>query len=408
MFTDIKEPFSQRQRFSCVVCGGLLPPSKLTIQNMPVYLGTVPSLSEFEDKFINMDWTECTECGVLQISCLPSIDYVYPGFHSEAIGQTWERHAAKFLNFILNATPKSKSLSMLEFGGSDGKLSRNLISTTSNIKKVFVVEPNLPNLINNSGISYLNGFIEDHLDIIDQFEIIMSSHVIEHLINPLDTMRQIIAGMKPDSFLIFSVPNQLAFLEAYSASALNFEHTYYYSPKQWETIFESLGMILETKEYFEKHSIFYSFRKKSNLTLDFLFLPEFYPAVQESNLVYEMFTQLIRISKELSQEVENLVSQNKKIYIFGANIFSQLILTNMTPTMRLMICGLLDNSNIKEGQRLYGFNLIVDNPAIISEIDEPWVVVMPGPYQFEIEQQLIKINQSVKIINFNSGQVNEN
>jgi len=96
----------------------------------------------------------------------------------------------------------------------------------------------------------------------------------------------------------------------------------------------------------------------------------------------------------------NLISSiigDKKYYLFSAHIFSQLLLA--TNCFNIDNCiGILDNSKQKQGSRLYGTNLTVYDPAIISGDKDPVVVVRCGPYSEEIIRGLRDINKQVVIV----------
>ena len=67
--------------------------------------------------------------------------------------------------------------------------------------------------------------------------------------------------------------------------------------------------------------------------------------------------------------------------------------------MRKKINSILDNSNEKNGLRLYGSDLIVREPNKLEQFNDPVVIVFAGQYQQEIEQQIININSNCYIIN---------
>ena len=83
-----------------------------------------------------------------------------------------------------------------------------------------------------------------------------------------------------------------------------------------------------------------------------------------------------------------------KVFLFGAHIFSQYLLSYGLDQNR--ISGILDNSPLKIDKRLYGTNLKVFNPEIIKN-ENVGVIVKVGSYRNEIIQQLKKINSNVTI-----------
>ena len=89
-----------------------------------------------------------------------------------------------------------------------------------------------------------------------------------------------------------------------------------------------------------------------------------------------------------------LINFPHKVFLFGAHIFSQYLLSFGLDQSK--IYGILDNSPLKIGKRLYGTNLTVFNPEIIKN-ENVGVIVKVGSYRNEIIEQLKKINPLVII-----------
>ena len=83
-----------------------------------------------------------------------------------------------------------------------------------------------------------------------------------------------------------------------------------------------------------------------------------------------------------------------KVFLFGAHVFSQYLLSFGLDQSK--ICGILDNSPLKIGKRLYGTNLSVFDPKIIID-DDVGVILKVGSYRNEIIAQLKTINPNVTI-----------
>jgi hypothetical protein len=64
--------------------------------------------------------------------------------------------------------------------------------------------------------------------------------------------------------------------------------------------------------------------------------------------------------------INEKIGLNDKIYLFGAHIFSQILLCS--GLKKENIHAILDNSDIKIGKRLYGFDYKILNPNIIAKL----------------------------------------
>ena len=93
---------------------------------------------------------------------------------------------------------------------------------------------------------------------------------------------------------------------------------------------------------------------------------------------------------------EILDSHNGPVYLFGAHVFSQGLISLGLRIEK--ISGILDNSKAKQSQRLYGTPLKVFDPSIILGGKNIAVVLNASHYQSEIRDQLISINKHITII----------
>ena len=75
----------------------------------------------------------------------------------------------------------------------------------------------------------------------------------------------------------------------------------------------------------------------------------------------------------------------RSAFLFGAHIFSQYLLSFGLDQSK--IHGILDNSTLKIGKRLYGTNLTVFNPKVIAN-EDVGVILKVGSYRNEIIDQL--------------------
>jgi len=90
-------------------------------------------------------------------------------------------------------------------------------------------------------------------------------------------------------------------------------------------------------------------------------------------------------------------SHDGDIYLFGAHIFSQYLFS--FGLSKDKIKAILDNSPLKIGKRLYGTNLMVKTPKILSSSIKPLVILKAGIYNDEIKKDILeKINPNTTFI----------
>jgi hypothetical protein len=111
-----------------------------------------------------------------------------------------------------------------------------------------------------------------------------------------------------------------------------------------------------------------------------------------------MFNDYIDYHIELVRELNNKINEfENPVFLFGAHIFSQYLLSFGLNDKKII--NILDNSPIKHGKRLYGTNIEVLSPSILSEYKEPIVILKAGLYNEEIKEDIWhNINKKVVFI----------
>jgi len=367
-------------RENCVICNGDKFKSKILLHDVPIYMG-VTNLPFETDIFFEQNWIECNLCGCIQLSKLIPLSLLYSHSHNSVIGNIWHKHHFEFMKFVLKAKPEN----ILEIGAGDGYLA-NLVLKNSDIKYT-IIEPNPE--FKNDKINLIVGLVENNFGEVFKAETIVHSHLLEHLYNPIQTLNELSANIKIGAKLIFSIPNIRKLISLEGGNSLNFEHTYMLDTRQLEKIMSNLGFELTIKESFLEHSYFYSFVKKNDNATQKQLIPNISDVSKD---FAEMFQKLDLFVERISSSLKK--SENN--YIFGAHVFTQILFNRgLDP---LLFKGVLDNSTDKIGKRLYGTQLIVEDPNVVGQVEKAKVVLKATHYQGEIKDQLKKINPNIYIL----------
>ena len=352
-----------------------------SLQKFPTYVGCVTT-PQTSDTFLDLTMDICTETGILQLKHLAPLDQVYLFPHNDAIGPTWQEHNEKFIDFIEEYSTKK----ILEIGGGSGKLAINYIQRNPNVDWT-ILDPN-PLFEDQNNIHSLKEYFSPEITLDRDFDAIVHSHVIEHQSNPEQFFTDISKFLAPRGLHIFSFPNLNEWLLRKYLNCLNFEHTIFLAEIYIDCILKRTGFELLKKIKFRSdHSIFYLTR---------------YTGEKKSISFPNLYAQNKQLYLEYVNHYRNFVSQlNSKLakfphkaYLFGAHIFSQYLLAFGLDQTK--IHGILDNSPLKIGKRLYGTNFTVFNPKVIAN-EDAGVILKVGSYRNEIIDQLKKINPSVTI-----------
>lgn len=350
------------------------------IENFPVFIGsTTDDISS--DISHNLTFDICKETGMIQLRDVVSPDIIYPKFHSEAIGKVWSEHHESLSELILKY---SDNKTILEIGGSDSRLASKSLDKNVNIKKWLIVDPNLKSVINHDKLVYIEDFFNDNIE--EYFDMIVHSHTLEHMTDPKSFLQSISKKIGNGNYHIFSVPNLFLYMKNKYSNVLNFEHTLFLTEDIIDYLLNMYDFEIEEKIYYSDHSIFYVTKKVENL--DRMEKINFYSDYKK------MYKDLLDYYKDFVDEINNKIKDvNCDIYLFGGHIFSQYLISLGLDTKNIV--NIIDNSEIKDGQRLYGTNLTIKMPKNIDFKDNSIVILKAGQYQNEIKNQLFDINKKI-------------
>jgi 2-polyprenyl-3-methyl-5-hydroxy-6-metoxy-1,4-benzoquinol methylase len=369
-------------RIDCITCELGKIKTHRVIKQFPVYMGTTKKLIE-KDLFADQVWGVCENCGCLQLQELLPLEILYAENHSSgAVGQMWIRHHIEFARFITKNEPRS----ILEVGAAHGVLAKNILEINPAIKYT-IIEPS-PSSI-PSEVLLIKDYVENRLDLVQSAEVVAHSHLLEHLYEPSKFIKNLGELMAPNSLMFMSFPNIERLIETGGTNSLNFEHTYYLHPSQITYILQKNGFEVEELTNFEEHSYFMKCRK----TQDTNPLGEIPNLKELINGFDQMWEKLDLLVKRFNA---SKTMDGNSVFLFGAHVFSQALLSLGLNSSH--IAGVIDNATEKQGQRLYGTDLMVFNPEILKGIDDCVVILKASHYQEEIRSQLIEINPNVTII----------
>jgi SAM-dependent methyltransferase len=367
------------KRTHCPICDHEEIEHLQSLSDYPVFMGCVDQPIG-EDILADMDWVICRYCGALFLENLIPLELLYPEQHNASVGSLWTQHHNEFAKFIL-AFEASR---ILEIGGAHGMLESEYRSIHP-YRSWTIVEPN-PSPAEGCRAKFIKIFFDENFKFEEPFDVVVHSHVFEHIYNPDEFIQHLSNFMDEGKYLLFSIPNMQAMLERKYTNCINFEHTVYLTEPYINFLLTKHGFRVESKKYFmDDHSIFYAAVRDSNCL----------PAEIPSGL-YELnkktFLDFVvhhqRIIIDLNNKIE---SSEAPVYLFGAHIFAQHLIEMGLNTTKIKC--LLDNDKKKQGRRLYGTNLKVESPQILSNVIRPHVILKAGIYNKEIiEDILININ----------------
>jgi 2-polyprenyl-3-methyl-5-hydroxy-6-metoxy-1,4-benzoquinol methylase len=350
-----------------------------SFKKFPVFMGCTNQKKEL-DLLIDMNWSISKDSGTIQLNPLLPLEIIYKEQHgSGCVGDLWSQHHLAFAKFVHSFNFKT----VLEIGGLHGILSK-LYEDLDRTIDWTIIEPN-PIPVNGVTAHFIKGYFDDKFKFDKQADGIIHSHVFEHIYDPHIFLNHISNFLSDGKYMLFSLPNLEEMLKRKYTNVINFEHTIFLTQPYIEYLLSKYYFRIIKKEYFKKdHSIFYACIRDSKVK--FSDLPK---GLFEYNK--KLFLEYVNYHQQL---IENLNSQIKtlqkdqKLYLFGAHIFSQYLISFGLNVNRLEC--IIDNDFNKQGKRLYGTDLKVFSPKILSKDNDPVVILKAGVYNQEIKKDILE------------------
>lgn len=349
----------------------------------PIYMGCVDT-PETDDVFVDAIWSISKSSGVIQLQRLIPLNLLYQEQHaSGVVGDIWMQHHRAFADFL----QQQKPLSVFEIGGAHGILATEYMKQQT-IEWV-ILEPN-PAPIEGCPAKFVRGFFAGKEDIPVGKPTIVHSHVFEHMYDPRGFIKGLSESMDVGQDMVFSIPNMQEMLRRGYTNCLNFEHSVFLTEDSVDGLLTEFGFEVKTKKLFRQdHSIFYSVYRSKEIESKVDWNNHY-----ERNL--DIYSKYKVRYKDLIAKFNIVLTDSrndKKIYLFGAHIFSQYLIFNGLDVSKIHC--ILDNDVNKQSHRMYGTQFQVESPTVLAGEDQPIVVLCAGVYNEEIRRSISEnINSS--------------
>jgi predicted SAM-dependent methyltransferase len=364
-------------RTFCEICDSKKLKTIFTIPNMPVRIGTSELNQDY--KYFNLSYAQCDICNNIQILNLPNPYDVYEENHNKTVvGKTWKNHNQAFANFVSNEV--SENCNIFEIGDPSAKIA-SIIIENENILSWDILEPKAEK-INIAKVNLIDGFFDKNFQADKRYDLIVMSHVFEHLTNYSELISKMYQITKELGKVIISVPNMQDILDKKSMPPLHmtFEHTIFINKTNIIELFKKFNFTLKNFETYSDHSDFYVFQK-NNVT-NYCF---------DNLMPKDLSDKIIGIVNLKKSRIENFYKEyNKNIYdatfIYGSHVHSQMYL-NLGLDENI-ISGVLDNDIAKHNKFLYGTSLKVYPVSYLNNFQNPLILCDMGAYELEIKKQI--------------------
>jgi len=342
--------------------------------------------------FFNTNEVVCKICGFIYTNPAPveSLLEQYYGAKYLYSGGTLDYNLENRVNYLEKVRGSRNKL--LEIGSGEGSfiraVSRLGIEATG-------MEPN-----KESGAIYSS----KHIDNDSLFDLVVSNHVLEHIVNPVEFLSQLHDCMLPKGLLIFEVPN----LHMYGvyATAISHEHVSHFTPASLSYLMRRCGfevLDLEYREVSRPLGFTVVAQKEENRVSSII------PSEYEVNKSY--FLQAVSQVKKRENDYKNYVnslikslSKKQNIVLWGANSIAIDICKCIPQLHHSQIIVVDSNKNRWKCELSKQYPIKINNPDYIKELKhEPIVTICAISWAQEITTQLLGLkvtDESIHIAPF--------
>lgn len=374
----------------CGVCQEEIHSLIARFHEVPIFLGCA-SRPKSDDRFLSYEIHQCQRCGLITTNADLSNES-YDELHSEAIGDIWERHHNRFADFVCQRIHDDISANtFLEIGPSSNPITKAVGQGSKEVLYLDMLKEVPFELKLHE--KYIRGqFPKEAPD--KKFHVIIASHVFEHAGDPERFMEGVLDRLEENGDFLISIPNFRHWITHKFWNAITPEHNTYFVEDHLRFLAANAGFRVEV-EYFENHSLFACFNKNESVEQ----IAVGGHLEEDRKMILDWIGFLKDSISIAEQKLTELLSQRNPdaILIAGASHLSQYPIL-MSPLLKEKVTAVIDNSDFKQGKRLYGTSVVVTKFDAVADAKQPVVIIFSSPYQEEMRDQVLALNPEASII----------
>ena len=367
-------------RSTCVACRGEDLRNLCTTPPIPAFQGCTDK-SDHDDISAPMRWVYCAACGTSMLSESLPLELIYMDGHAASLGGVWDEHHKNLASFV----SKHRSAGVMEVGGGVGKLAK-FFRRNDKQTPWTILEPNPVEIATDStDVSYIDGFLDADFTIPDDVGTVVFSHSLEHIYDLAGILETLSDKLSPSDRVVIAWPQLEHWLKEGLPGALNWEHSYYVPIDVLLALMSSKGLeLIDRYNFGFNHSYFLAFRKGFSTP----FTPDTSRVEERRDIVIGYWN---GFSKRVRRLNELIGSSKRPLFLSPASVYSQYLISFGLNLDRLS--AVLDNSEAKQGKRLYGTTAKVASPGVISGLDCD-VILNGGAHTKEMISQFSQLAPS--------------
>jgi len=200
---------------------------------------------------------ECCQCNLVFVNPLPScedLEYYYANQYAADLksympvySKHLQRKSKRLIKYLQNNIHENnKTPWLLEIGSSYGHFLNVAKSVGWHVKGVEIDEKAAKYAMNTWDVDTYIGTAEEYLEqTAKKFDIIVMSHVLEHLLDPFDIVKLIADHLEKNGYFVLTVPNIDSLASRINGKTWEWmippAHIFYFSPKTLEMTLQRSG-----------------------------------------------------------------------------------------------------------------------------------------------------------------------
>ena len=380
---------------NCPICNNKNYQSLLELPNAPIYQHPVTQDCNIpRPYFLDLEYYYCPECGHAfqkHFDC-SLMDRIYANHYytpaPDGVGHQFRDEFFSAINLIVTAL--KQNCRILEIGSSSGEV---LASFKEKTEHAYLMgyEPSKKSAetAEKRGIPTRCEFFspETIAAEINPYDLIVSRHVIEHIVDFDSFWKAIAMVSHASTTLILETPSLEIALEQPSIAPFHIEHAHVFSANSLASLAAIYGWYAEQCHFTTSGNMIISFirQKEPAVTTE--------PPVCTTQLQQLINVQIKKITDEISK---------RKVILWGAGAGGLKLLC----TYQLSPDKLVDGNKNKKGQIFCGQPWVIEYaPDVIrnlvelgSDMQDDYIIVIGSTFYKEIKEQLKELNWKGKVI----------
>ncbi|EHL19932.1 hypothetical protein HMPREF9628_01105 [Peptoanaerobacter stomatis] len=320
----------------------------------------------------------CDKCGFVfadTIASLEDYDRYYVSFNNYVPDNKNSEDMVHNITFnyfykILKKYDNSKK-NYIDLGAGDGSFAIRINDSNIGFKSISGLDPsyNCKKRLIKHNIGYINGSIYNLGNIERKFEVISVFSVLEHLLNPLEAIREIDKILNQDrGQIMINVPD-CSFMEDNDtplANNFNQEHINYFSLQSLDNLFKNINMkrvfsetlFIEYENNKSKEALLLALYEKDNTTEK-----DFVKDVKTVESIKNYLKKQDNFFLDINKKIQNFVNENIEVLVWGGGAYTFNLLSN-TDLKKCNIKYFVDNNKNKIGTNIQGIEIVSPNSII--------------------------------------------